>query len=203
MWTQFSAFYLAITLHFTWLFAPSVPPPETPVRSTYIYTIPVLSFSLFVWCFQTFLVRKCSSSQRKVLCLRVTADKSASSVKECFICEEDSSEYKTSHISMFYPHLTLLLSARRLWCAAVQTLTGWSGVGQRGGPYTLLAAAIFTDLIKLCVFCNQRSPWRAQHSPSLTCVDWWPSTVSAGDVLFWYTTRPKVCGQFVFHGFPL
>uniref|UniRef100_A0A3Q2CZM9 Si:ch211-168d1.3 n=1 Tax=Cyprinodon variegatus TaxID=28743 RepID=A0A3Q2CZM9_CYPVA len=38
----------------------------------------------------TFLVRKCSSSQRKVLCLRVTADRSASSVKECFICEEDS-----------------------------------------------------------------------------------------------------------------
>uniref|UniRef100_A0A3Q3H1U7 Si:ch211-168d1.3 n=1 Tax=Labrus bergylta TaxID=56723 RepID=A0A3Q3H1U7_9LABR len=38
----------------------------------------------------TFLVRKCSSSQRKVLCFRVTADKSASSVKECFICEEDS-----------------------------------------------------------------------------------------------------------------
>uniref|UniRef100_A0A3B4ZGT9 Si:ch211-168d1.3 n=1 Tax=Stegastes partitus TaxID=144197 RepID=A0A3B4ZGT9_9TELE len=33
----------------------------------------------------TFLVRKCSSSQRKVLCLRVTADRSASSVKECFI----------------------------------------------------------------------------------------------------------------------
>uniref|UniRef100_A0A3Q4GCZ0 Si:ch211-168d1.3 n=1 Tax=Neolamprologus brichardi TaxID=32507 RepID=A0A3Q4GCZ0_NEOBR len=38
----------------------------------------------------TFLVRKCSSTQRKVLCLRVTADRSASSVKECFICEEDS-----------------------------------------------------------------------------------------------------------------
>uniref|UniRef100_A0A3B5LIP5 VPS9 domain-containing protein n=1 Tax=Xiphophorus couchianus TaxID=32473 RepID=A0A3B5LIP5_9TELE len=38
----------------------------------------------------TFLVRKCSSSQRKVLCLRVAADRSASSVKECFICEEDS-----------------------------------------------------------------------------------------------------------------
>lgn len=45
-------------------------------------------------CFQTFLVRKCSSSQRKVLCLRVAADRSASSVKECFICEEDSSEYE-------------------------------------------------------------------------------------------------------------
>lgn len=44
-------------------------------------------------CLQTFLVRKCVSSQRKVLCLRVTADKSASSVQECFICEEDSSEY--------------------------------------------------------------------------------------------------------------
>lgn len=44
-------------------------------------------------CLQTFLVRKCISSQRKVLCLRVTADKSASSVQECFICEEDSSEY--------------------------------------------------------------------------------------------------------------
>lgn len=42
---------------------------------------------------QTFLVRKCSSSQRKLLCLRATADKRASSVHECFICEEDSSEY--------------------------------------------------------------------------------------------------------------
>uniref|UniRef100_A0A8C5HT04 SH2 domain-containing protein n=1 Tax=Gouania willdenowi TaxID=441366 RepID=A0A8C5HT04_GOUWI len=41
----------------------------------------------------TFLVRKCSSSQRKVLCFRVTADRSASCVQECFICEEDSSEY--------------------------------------------------------------------------------------------------------------
>lgn len=49
-----------------------------------------------LWCLQTFLVRKCSSTQRKVLCLRVTADRSASSVKECFICEEDSSEYETS-----------------------------------------------------------------------------------------------------------
>lgn len=51
-------------------------------------------FLVFFGCLQTFLVRKCSSSQRKVLCLRVTADKSASSVQECFICEEDSSEYK-------------------------------------------------------------------------------------------------------------
>uniref|UniRef100_A0A673BTP6 Si:ch211-168d1.3 n=1 Tax=Sphaeramia orbicularis TaxID=375764 RepID=A0A673BTP6_9TELE len=38
----------------------------------------------------TFLVRKCSLSQRKVLCMRATADRSASSVKERFICEEDS-----------------------------------------------------------------------------------------------------------------
>lgn len=38
--------------------------------------------------------------------------------------------------------------------------------------------------VKLCLFSNQRSPWRAQHSASPTCVDWWPSTVSAGDVAF-------------------
>lgn len=63
------------------------------------------------WCLQTFLVRKCSSSQRKVLCLRVTADRSASSVKECFICEEDSSEYQTSWVSECHPS------------AATQTLT--------------------------------------------------------------------------------
>lgn len=56
---------------------------------------------LYFFCFQTFLVRKCSSSQRKVLCLRVAADTSASSVKECFICEEDSSEYKTNWISVY------------------------------------------------------------------------------------------------------
>ncbi|XP_019714112.1 ras and Rab interactor 2, partial [Hippocampus comes] len=37
----------------------------------------------------TFLVRKCGSSQRKLLCVRVTADGTRSSVKECPICEED------------------------------------------------------------------------------------------------------------------
>ncbi|XP_077444289.1 ras and Rab interactor 2 [Stigmatopora argus] len=37
----------------------------------------------------TFLVRKCSSSQRKVLSVRVTGDRGASSVKDCFIREED------------------------------------------------------------------------------------------------------------------
>lgn len=69
---------------------------------------------------QTFLVRKCASSQRKVLCLRVTADKSVSSVKECFICEEDSSEYKTkgglanSAIQPPDAHYTLLLT---VWSA--------------------------------------------------------------------------------------
>uniref|UniRef100_A0A3P8UFD2 SH2 domain-containing protein n=1 Tax=Cynoglossus semilaevis TaxID=244447 RepID=A0A3P8UFD2_CYNSE len=45
----------------------------------------------------TFLVRKCSATQRKVLCLRVTADRSTSSVKECFICEEDSRMCCLSH----------------------------------------------------------------------------------------------------------
>lgn len=62
--------------------------------SSYFHQL--LIFGDFFLCLQTFLVRKCSSTQRKVLCLRVTADRSASSVKECFICEEDSSEYKTS-----------------------------------------------------------------------------------------------------------
>uniref|UniRef100_A0A3B3X727 VPS9 domain-containing protein n=1 Tax=Poecilia mexicana TaxID=48701 RepID=A0A3B3X727_9TELE len=54
----------------------------------------------------TFLVRKCSSSQRKVLCLRVAADRSASSVKECFICEEDSNKIVNSdlnHLKIAFP----------------------------------------------------------------------------------------------------
>ena len=92
-------------LYFTLRFAPSVSSPEKPVKkekkatSLYFILLSVRSgfslfFVLFFWRLQTFLVRKCSSSQRKVLCLRVTADRSASSVQECFICEEDSSEYK-------------------------------------------------------------------------------------------------------------
>ncbi|KAF3697802.1 Ras and Rab interactor 2 Ras interaction/interference protein 2 [Channa argus] len=47
----------------------------------------------------TFLVRKCSASQRKVLCLRMTADRNASSVKECFICEEDSNFWSSPSAS--------------------------------------------------------------------------------------------------------
>lgn len=47
--------------------------------------------------------------------------------------------------------------------------------------------------------CKQHSPWRAQRSASLTCVDWWPSTVSAGNIclnlrLLW----PKVYGHLTF-----
>ncbi|XP_037615580.1 ras and Rab interactor 3 [Sebastes umbrosus] len=57
----------------------------------------------------TFLVRKCSSSQRKVLCLRVTADKSASSVKECFICEEDST-FALDSSALTFPDLCRLVA---------------------------------------------------------------------------------------------
>lgn len=91
---------VAIILNYTFLFTPSVKKKTiTPLCFVPVVCVPG-------WCLQTFLVRKCSSSQRKVLCFRVTADKSASSVKECFICEEDSSEYKTSWISMCYPAAT-------------------------------------------------------------------------------------------------
>ncbi|XP_070786245.1 ras and Rab interactor 2 [Enoplosus armatus] len=57
----------------------------------------------------TFLVRKCSSSQRKVLCWRVTADKSASSVKECFICEEDST-FALESSALSFPDLCRLVA---------------------------------------------------------------------------------------------
>ncbi|XP_065806507.1 ras and Rab interactor 2 [Labrus bergylta] len=57
----------------------------------------------------TFLVRKCSSSQRKVLCFRVTADKSASSVKECFICEEDST-FALESSALSFPDLCRLVA---------------------------------------------------------------------------------------------
>ncbi|XP_029311127.1 ras and Rab interactor 3 isoform X2 [Cottoperca gobio] len=57
----------------------------------------------------TFLVRKCSSSLRKVLCLRVTADKSASSVKECFICEEDST-FALDSSALTFPDLCRLVA---------------------------------------------------------------------------------------------
>ncbi|XP_068163721.1 ras and Rab interactor 2 [Antennarius striatus] len=57
----------------------------------------------------TFLVRKCSSSQRKVLCLRATVDKSASSVKECFICEEDST-FALESSALSFPDLCRLVA---------------------------------------------------------------------------------------------
>ncbi|KAM4564507.1 ras and Rab interactor 2 [Fundulus diaphanus] len=57
----------------------------------------------------TFLVRKCSSSQRKVLCLRVAGDRSASSVKECFICEEDST-FALESSALSFPDLCRLVA---------------------------------------------------------------------------------------------
>ncbi|XP_026154516.1 ras and Rab interactor 2 [Mastacembelus armatus] len=57
----------------------------------------------------TFLVRKCTSSQRKVLCFRVTADRSASSVKECFICEEDST-FALESSALSFPDLCRLVA---------------------------------------------------------------------------------------------
>ncbi|XP_062300550.1 ras and Rab interactor 2 [Scomber scombrus] len=57
----------------------------------------------------TFLVRKCSSSQRKVLCLRVTADRSSSCIKECFICEEDST-FALESSALSFPDLCRLVA---------------------------------------------------------------------------------------------
>ncbi|XP_033961521.1 LOW QUALITY PROTEIN: ras and Rab interactor 2 [Pseudochaenichthys georgianus] len=57
----------------------------------------------------TFLVRKCSFSQRKVLCLRATGDNSASSVKECFICEEDST-FALESSALTFPDLCRLVA---------------------------------------------------------------------------------------------
>nr|XP_046235802.1 ras and Rab interactor 2 isoform X2 [Scatophagus argus] len=57
----------------------------------------------------TFLVRKCSSSQRKVLCFRMTADKTVSSVKECFICEEDST-FALESSALSFPDLCRLVA---------------------------------------------------------------------------------------------
>ncbi|KAM4536441.1 ras and Rab interactor 2 isoform 2-T2 [Odontesthes bonariensis] len=57
----------------------------------------------------TFLVRKCSSSQRKVLCWRVTADRCASSVKECLICEEDST-FALESSALSFPDLCRLVA---------------------------------------------------------------------------------------------
>ncbi|XP_056225169.1 ras and Rab interactor 2 [Seriola aureovittata] len=57
----------------------------------------------------TFLVRKCSSSQRKVLCFRAAADTSASSVKECFICEEDST-FALESSALSFPDLCRLVA---------------------------------------------------------------------------------------------
>ncbi|XP_061566508.1 ras and Rab interactor 2 [Cololabis saira] len=57
----------------------------------------------------TFLVCKCSTSQRKVLCLRLTADRNASSVKECFICEEDST-FALESSALSFPDLCRLVA---------------------------------------------------------------------------------------------
>ncbi|XP_030017794.1 ras and Rab interactor 2 [Sphaeramia orbicularis] len=57
----------------------------------------------------TFLVRKCSLSQRKVLCMRATADRSASSVKERFICEEDST-FALESSALSFPDLCRLVA---------------------------------------------------------------------------------------------
>ncbi|XP_029616253.1 ras and Rab interactor 2 isoform X3 [Salmo trutta] len=57
----------------------------------------------------TFLVRKCSSSQSKMLCVRVTADRAASSVKECLICEEDST-FALESSALSFPDLCRLVA---------------------------------------------------------------------------------------------
>ncbi|KAM3857584.1 ras and Rab interactor 2 [Diretmus argenteus] len=57
----------------------------------------------------TFLVCKCSSSQRKLLCLRVTGDRSASSVKECLICEDDST-FALESSALSFPDLCRLVA---------------------------------------------------------------------------------------------
>uniref|UniRef100_A0A3Q4BDK7 VPS9 domain-containing protein n=1 Tax=Mola mola TaxID=94237 RepID=A0A3Q4BDK7_MOLML len=131
----------------------------------------------------TFLVRKCSSSQRKVLCLRVTADKSASSVKECFICEEDSSEYKTPARSSRYPpdNCVWLLTGFCLVCRDVlpfplqlpdaiaeatthRQLEAISHMGQGTLIKSLLAAPV--KWMTECTFCLQQQPQLINHSAS-------------------------------------
>ncbi|KAM4611816.1 ras and Rab interactor 2 [Polymixia lowei] len=57
----------------------------------------------------TFLVRKCSSSHRKVLCLRATGDKSVSSIKECFISEEEST-FALESSALSFPDLCRLVA---------------------------------------------------------------------------------------------
>lgn len=75
--------------------------------------------------------------------------------------------------------------------AAVHTLTSSSAAGQRQqdlrgfcGLTALPGKCVSLLSIKLCLLCKQPSLWRAQRSLSLTCVAWWPSTVSAGELEF-------------------
>lgn len=170
------------------------------------------------WCLQTFLVRKCSSSQRKVLCLRVTADKSASSVKECFICEEDSSEYKTHYINMCFPPAGYSRAHFSVRCGSL-TLTGWMSAGQRG-----FGAAVFPvkfEQVSHCLHSCQSNSVCSITSFRLgelsTQLPW---SVSTGGLLLYqqvmyyfnrHTVWPKVCrhpcpwhflGGAVFHGLP-
>ncbi|KAM8882168.1 ras and Rab interactor 2 [Synchiropus picturatus] len=57
----------------------------------------------------TFLVRKCTATHKKVLCLRATADQSTTCVKEFFISEEDST-FALESSALSFPDLCRLVA---------------------------------------------------------------------------------------------
>ncbi|CAL8377940.1 unnamed protein product [Gadus morhua 'NCC'] len=57
----------------------------------------------------TFLVRKCGFSHRKLLCLRATKERSPASIRELFICEEDST-FSLESSALSFPDLCRLVA---------------------------------------------------------------------------------------------
>ncbi|XP_019899093.1 ras and Rab interactor 3 isoform X2 [Esox lucius] len=130
----------------------------------------------------TFLVRKCSSSQRKVLCVRVAAERAPSSIKECFICEEDSA-FSLESSALSFPDLCRLVafycisrdvlpfalelpeaiaqasSHRKLEAISHMGLEFWNSLSDtQNGPGDLLAPSAI----------NKPLPSSIQHPPTST-----------------------------------
>ncbi|KAJ3585681.1 hypothetical protein NHX12_014400, partial [Muraenolepis orangiensis] len=57
----------------------------------------------------TFLVRKCGFSHRKLLCLRATKEPSPASIRELFICEEDST-FSLESSALSFPDLCRMVA---------------------------------------------------------------------------------------------
>ncbi|KAK0154987.1 Ras and Rab interactor 2 [Merluccius polli] len=57
----------------------------------------------------TFLVRKCGFSHKKLLCLRATKERSPASIRELFICEEDST-FSLESSALSFPDLCRLVA---------------------------------------------------------------------------------------------